>query len=141
MLENYEEGFNKDAFLQKVMEGGKLTKSQAIAACRKAIPKEPYYQKKILKGLKEKYPEAFVVKIAQGAYSQGGLPDILVILDGHYFGFEVKRPLIGEASKLQEMTMARIRAAGGTAEVVSWTEEAIQAIERWREEANGHSRQ
>ncbi len=141
MLENYEESFDKDVFLQKVMEEGQLTKVQAIAACRKAIPKESYYQRKLLKGLKEKYPEAFMVKIAQGAYSQGGLPDILVILDGHYFGFEIKRPLIGEVSKLQEMTMARIRAAGGTTGVVSWTEEAIWAIERWREDANGHSRQ
>lgn len=141
MLEKYEESFDKDAFLQKVMKDGQLTKSKAVEICRKAIPKEPYYQRKLLKGLKEKYPEAFVVKIAQGAYSQGGLPDILVILDGHYFGFEVKRPLIGEVSKLQEMTMARIRAAGGTAEVVSWTEEAIWVIERWRGESNGRSKQ
>ena len=132
MLENYEEGFVKDTFLQRVMKEKQLTKSKAVEACRKAIPKEAYYQRKILKGLKEKYPEAFVVKIAQGAYSQGGLPDILVVLDGHYFGFEVKRPLIGEVSKLQEMTMARIRTAGGTAGVVSWTEEAVEIIERYR---------
>ncbi len=141
MLENYEESFDKDAFLQKVMEDGQLTKSKAVEICRKSIPKEAYYQRKLLKGLKEKYPEAFIVKIAQGAYSQGGLPDILVILGGHYFGFEVKRPLIGEVSKLQEMTMARIRTAGGTAEVVSWPEEAIWVIERWRGESNGRSKQ
>lgn len=141
MLEKYEESFDKDAFLQKVMKDGQLTKNKAVEICRKVIPKEAYYQRKLLKGLKEKYPEAFIVKIAQGAYSQGGLPDILVILDGHYFGFEVKRPLIGEVSKLQEMTMARIRAAGGTAEVVSWTEEAIWVIERWRGESNGRSKQ
>lgn len=140
MLENYEDGFEKDAFLQKVMKDGQLTKSKAVEACRKAIPKEAYYQRKLLKGLKEKYPEAFIVKIAQGAYSQGGLPDILVILDGHYFGFEVKRPLIGKVSKLQEVVIAQIRTAGGTAEVVSWTEEAIQVIERWRGESNGCSK-
>lgn len=141
MLENYEEGFEKDAFLQRVMKEKQLTKSKAVETCRKAIPKEAYYQRKILKGLKEKYPEAFVVKIAQGAYSQGGLPDILVILDGHYFGFEVKRPLIGEVSRLQEVVIARIRTAGGTAEVISWPEEAIQAIERWRGKSDGHSKQ
>lgn len=140
MLENYEEGFDKHTFLQRVMKEKQLTKSKAAETCRKAIPKEAYYQRKILKGLKEKYPEAFVVKIAQGAYSQGGLPDILVVLDGHYFGFEVKRPLIGEVSRLQEMTIARIRTAGGTAEVISWPEEAIQAIERWRGKSNGHSK-
>ena len=141
MLENYEEGFDKDMFLQRVMKERQLTKSKAVEACRKEIPKEAYYQRKILKQLKEKYPEAFVVKIAQGAYSQGGLSDILMILDGHYFGFEVKRPLIGEVSRLQEMTMARIQSAGGTAEVISWPEEAIQVIERWRRKSNGHSKQ
>lgn len=129
MLEGYEEGLDRDMFLQKIMKEKQIPKSKALEVCRKEIPKEAYYQKKVIKGLKERYPEAYIIKIAQGAYSQGGVPDVMVIMDGHYFGFEVKRPLLGAVSKLQGAAMERIRAAGGTAEVVSWPEEAIKAIE------------
>ena len=41
MLEKDEECFDMDAFLQKVMTDGQLTKSKAVEICRKAIPKEP----------------------------------------------------------------------------------------------------
>jgi hypothetical protein len=65
-------------------------------------------------------------------YSEGGIPDVLAVVDGHYFGFEVKRPVVGEPSSLQEQTIRHIRRSGGTAEIVCWPEEAIRTIERWR---------
>lgn len=135
MLERYEPNFDENEFIRSFMEvRGFRTKKEAIAALRKEIKKESYYQDKIKKALKAKYPRAFVVKISLSMYSQAGIPDIMMIYCGHYFGFEVKRPVVGVPSKLQEETIRKITAAGGTALFVRWPEEAIQAVEGYAEE-------
>ena len=131
MLEKYEKNFDEKRFVDGYMaKKGIKTRKQAIAMLRKEIPRESYYQDKIKKEIKKRFPGAFVRKIAQGAYSEGGTPDIMVIWQVHYFGFEVKRPIIGEPSKLQEATIKAIQHAGGTAAVVCWPEEALKIIER-----------
>lgn len=135
MLERYEGNFDEEIFILSFMESrGIKNKKKAMSELRKLIKSEGYYQGKIKDQLKKKYPGAFVRKIAQGAYSEGGTPDILMIKDGHYFGFEVKRPVVGIRSKLQEETVRLIRAAGGTAEFVTWPEEAIAEVERYEQE-------
>lgn len=106
------------------------TKKDTEAWLRSNMPKESYFQKAIIEAIKKQYPESFVRKISLGAYSEGGLPDIMAIVGGHYFGFEVKRPIIGKPSKLQEATIKAIQHAGGTAAVVCWPEEALKIIER-----------
>lgn len=135
MLERYEPNFDESSFIKSFMEArGLRTKKEALAILRKEIKKESYYQDKIKKALKAKYPKAFIKKISQGLYSEAGIPDILMIYEGHYYGFEVKRPVVGVPSKLQEETIRQITAAGGTALFARWPEEAIQAVEqfRWR---------
>lgn len=135
MLEKYEPNFDENEFIKSFMEArGLRTKKEAMAALRKEIKKESYYQDKIKKALKAKYPRAFVVKISLSMYSQAGIPDIMMIYCGHYFGFEVKRPVVGVPSKLQEETIRKITAARGTALFVRWPEEAIQAVEGYAEE-------
>lgn len=135
MLERYEENFDEEIFIMSFMESkGIKNKKKAMSELRKLIKSEGYYQGKIKDQLKKKYPGAFIRKIAQGAYSEGGMPDILMIKDGHYFGFEVKRPVVGIRSKLQEETVRLIRAAGGTSEFVTWPEEAIAEVERYEQE-------
>lgn len=132
MLEKYIENFDEDLFIREFMETKKIrTKQKAMTELRKLIKDEGYFQSKIKKALEEKYPDAFVRKISQGAYSKGGIPDILMIRDGHYFGFEVKRPVVGIRSKLQEQTAKAIQAAGGTAVFVCWPEQAIQEVENY----------
>ena len=132
MLERYEKNFDENAFVKSYMERKQITtKQKALAELRKLIKKEGYYQSKIKEALKRKYPDAFVVKISQGAYSEAGIPDILMIKAGHYFGFEVKRPVVGIRSKLQEETVRKIHAAGGTAAFVCWPEEAIREVEEY----------
>lgn len=132
MLERYEKDFDENAFIKSFMERKQITtKQKALSELRKLIKNEGYYQSKIKEGLKKKYPDAFVVKISQGAYSEAGIPDILMIKDGHYFGFEVKRPVVGIRSKLQEETVRRIHAAGGTVAFVRWPEEAIREVEEY----------
>ena len=90
------------------------------------VHKESYYQAKIIKWLREAYPQAFVWKAQQGPYSRQGIPDICAIIDGHFFGFEVKRPEGGELSPVQAQTIKQINAAGGTALVVSFPAQAQQ---------------
>lgn len=137
MLEKYVPNFVSDEFLQELAAENGIAKKEAMKICQKKIKLETYFQEKVKDGLKRKFPDAYVAKIAQGAYSQSGIPDILCILDGHYFGFEIKRPVLGKVTKLQSATINKIRAAGGTAEVVIWPEEAAEIIKNWRIGKNG----
>ena len=103
MLEKYEKDFDENAFVKSFMERKQITtKRKALSELRKLIKKEGYYQSEIKETLKKKYPDAFVVKISQGAYSEGGIPDVL-----------------------------KIQAAGGTAAFVRWPEEAIREVEEY----------
>lgn len=132
MLEKYEKNFDEKEFVSSFMSSrGITTKREAIKQLRKLIKPEPYYQSAIKKALKKKYPDAFVCKIAQAIYSQGGIPDILMIYKGHYFGFEVKRPVLGVPSPLQEQTIRLIKEAGGTGAFVIWPEQAIEEVEKY----------
>ena len=83
--------------------------------------KESWYQAKIISWLKKAYPTAFIWKAAAGPYSRGGI-------GGQFFGFEVKRPGTGRLSKLQEVTINQIRAAGGFVAVVSYPEQVERFI-------------
>lgn len=136
MLEKYIPDFDPDAFLQELAEEKQVTKKEALAMCRKAVPKEAYFQKKVINGLKKQFPDAYIAKIAQGMYSQGGIPDVLCVLDGHYFGFEIKRPIFGNVSKLQGAAIEKIKNAGGTAGIVTYPEEAAEIIDS-RRNGNG----
>jgi len=99
---------------------------------RSHMPLESYYQDKIKKHLEREYPEtSFVWKESAGIYCQQGIPDICFVLEGQYFGFEVKRPILGVTSKIQEATIASIRRAGGIAEVVATPAEVDTIIEKW----------
>ena len=96
---------------------------------REKIPKESYYQDKIISFLKKTYPKGVAWKEAAGAYSRQGIPDVTFILDGRYYGFEIKRPFLGVLSRIQEQTIKKIRAAGGIAEVVTFPEEVKRIVE------------
>lgn len=60
-------------------------------------------------------------------YGTAGIPDIICCMDGRFFAFEVKNEN-GKATKLQEATLRKIRAAGGTAAVVRSVEEVEHVI-------------
>lgn len=94
--------------------------------------KESWYQARITHWLKGNYPNAFYWKAQAGPYCRQGIPDICAIIDGHFFGFEVKRPEGGRLSKIQEQTIREINNAGGTALVVSYPEQVKEAIEQWQ---------
>ena len=77
--------------------------------------------KAIMKYLKS-VPRCFCWKEHGGMYGTAGIPDIIACINGHFFGFEVKTD-VGKPTKLQEATIRKIRAAGGTAVVVRSVDE------------------
>lgn len=93
------------------------------------LPKEREFQAKILAAIKgwreKKLIDAATIfwKQNAGIYSSGGLPDIMVLSKGKYFGFEVKRPYIGRLTPLQKKTIENINRAGGYACVVTYASE------------------
>ena len=96
---------------------------------RAHLPTESYYQDKIIKHIRELIPSSFVWKAAAGPYSRQGIPDICAVVNGRYYGFEVKRPFIGVLSKIQERTILQIRAAGGKAYVVTYPAEVTEILQ------------
>lgn len=91
------------------------------------IPLERAITDTILKWLKrEGY---WAVKIHGAAYQTAGLPDIVAIdRKGRFVGLEVKRPMIGKVTRLQEKTLQDINLGGGYAVVVRSLEDAQAAI-------------
>ena len=69
-------------------------------------------------------------KDAAGPYQRQGIPDIVGCHDGHFYAFEVKRPLVGELSAIQRHTLTAINAAGGSAYVVTSVEDVRQVFEQ-----------
>jgi hypothetical protein len=59
-------------------------------------------------------PGCFAWKEHGGMYGTAGLPDIICCYRGRFVGLEVKTP-DGKLSKLQEVTIAKIKAAKGEA--------------------------
>lgn len=94
--------------------------------------KEAYYQQKIMDYLRKKYRNnGFFWKAQGGPYGYNGIPDICGTIDGHFFGFEVKRPG-GKPTALQKEVIRRINAAGGTALVVTTVEQVKEAVGQWK---------
>ena len=71
-------------------------------------------------------PNCFFWKEHGGQYGTAGIPDIIACINGHFCGFEVKTD-IGKPTKLQEATIRKILAAGGTAVVVRSVDE-VKAV-------------
>ena len=82
--------------------------------------------KQILKYLKT-VPRCFAWKEHGGMYGTAGIPDIRACVDGRFYAFEVKTDS-GKATKLQEATIQKILAAGGTALVVHSVDEVRIAV-------------
>lgn len=88
--------------------------------------KESDIVKAIMKYLKT-LTGCFCWKEHGGMYGTAGIPDIIACINGRFFGFEVKIEN-GKPTKLQEATIRKILAAGGTALVVRSVAEVRTAI-------------
>jgi hypothetical protein len=93
---------------------------------------------RIVKAIKREYPLAWVFNVHGSPYQEGGIPDLLVCIDGYLLGLEVKHIKPGESREhaldrttpLQRVKIARINAARGTADVVTSVEEAMALVRR-----------
>lgn len=127
-----------------IREAGRLTKAEMKdflktkygippgkfeAVMGEILPRESYYQTNIIEWLQHQFPDAFVWKAAAGPYSRCGLPDVCAIINGQFYGFEVKRPYIGKPTELQKQTIQKIRNAGGMAAVVCFPKDCMEVIE------------
>jgi hypothetical protein len=83
------------------------------------------------------HPHAYVIKQHGSIYTQVGVPDLLVCVDGLFVGMEAKFVRAGESrahalgrvTPLQHEQIAKIRRAGGTAGVVTSVDEALALID------------
>ncbi len=72
-------------------------------------------------------PGCFAWKTHGGVYGTAGIPDIIACVNGRFFAFEVKTTS-GKATQLQQATVRKILAAGGTALVVRSVDEVRDAL-------------
>lgn len=129
MLEHYIENFDPEEYVKRFQKENGCTKKMAIEIMRRKIPAETYYQRNIKKYLEQRYgEEIYVRKVTQGPYSEGGIADLMVVIRGKYIGLEVKRPIVGQPSKLQLENKRLVESAGGTYAIVRWPEEADAVI-------------
>jgi len=80
---------------------------------------------KILRYLKT-VPKCFAWKEHGGMYGTAGIPDIIACIGGRFYAFEVKTP-VGRTTKLQDATIRKILACGGTVSVVRTVDE-VRAV-------------
>lgn len=76
-------------------------------------------------------PDCFAWKEHGDMYGTAGLPDIICCIGGRFIAFEVKTPS-GKLSKLQEITIRKIKEAKGEAYKVTSVEETkviLQSLE------------
>lgn len=108
---------------------GLSSKAKTIQWVKVHVPKESYFQRKIIEYLRRTYPAAVVWKQNNGEYSSmNGIPDVAMLKDGQYYGFEVKRPYLGKLSKIQEKTMGKLSKAGAKVYEVTYVSDVISVM-------------
>lgn len=83
------------------------------------------------------YPNAWVFKVVGSPFQMTGVPDLLVVINGLLFAFEVKFQRPGQSRDLaasrasagQLVQIQRLRRAGAVADVVVSPEEVMALIE------------
>lgn len=84
--------------------------------------------------LLKKTPGCFSWKTHGGMYGTAGIPDIIACLHGRFLAFEVKTET-GKLSKLQEITIQRIKEAEGKAFTVRSVAQVAAILKQLEDEA------
>jgi Holliday junction resolvase len=74
-------------------------------------------------------PECFAWKMHGGMYGVAGIPDIIACINGRFVAFEVKTET-GKLTKLQEITIQKIRNAKGQAFKVTSVAEVAAILKK-----------
>ena len=109
-----------------VLQRGVFKGSSEHIHHQEALMAEKDIVRQILRYLKT-VPGCFAWKEHGGMYGTAGIPDIIACIGGRFFAFEVKTA-DGKPTKLQEATIRKILAAGGTALVVRSADEVRAAV-------------
>ncbi len=91
---------------------------------------EAVLTKRILKALRGK--GGFWTKIHGGAYQATGLPDIIGVYEGCFYGLEVKTPKGGQPTARQALVLRLIKSAGGVSGVVRDPQDALKLLSKHR---------
>ena len=91
---------------------------------------EKTIQSKILRWLRTQ-PDLVAFKVAQGAYSERGVSDIICCVRGRFVALEVKTQT-GKLTKHQERFLERVNNANGVGVVVRSLDDAKKIIEEVR---------
>jgi len=91
--------------------------------------KEADVQKWVQTKLKEAFAgDIYIFKVPQGQYtSRRGIPDLVAGIKGKFVGIEVKTD-VGRLTKLQQLELDRIEAAGSASFVIHGKDESIMKI-------------
>ena len=85
--------------------------------------------------LLKRTPGCFSWKTHGGMYGTAGIPDIIACLHGRFVAFEVKTET-GKLSKLQEITIQRIKEAGGKAFTVRSAAQVAAILKQLEDDAH-----
>lgn len=96
---------------------------------KKNIPLETYYQEKVIEYM-SKNVDCFYWKAQAWGYGRGGIPDVCCIIKGLFYGFEIKRPVVGIPSALQLQVKREIEEVGGKVYFVTWVDEVKDILDR-----------
>lgn len=96
--------------------------------------------KRHLKVYLAEIPDMFYYSATAGAFSTGGIPDIIGSHKGRFFAIEVKAPgrrgeLNRGASGLQVQQILKIRGSGGMAMIFDGSDDDWHDLRNWIEEA------
>lgn len=95
-----------------------------------ARKRETRRQQNIRKAFKRKYGRnLWCFKVHGGPFQQDGIGDIVGVVHGLGFMFEVKEP-DGTPSEIQEETVQDFKDAGGIAAIIVEVDEAFRLIDR-----------
>ena len=84
--------------------------------------------------LLRKTPNCFCRKEHGGMYGTAGIPDIIACINGRFVAFEVKTET-GKVTKLQEITIQRIKEAKGKAFTVRSAAQVAAILKELEDEA------
>ena len=97
---------------------------------------EKTLQGAIVRAVKRTYPDAWVFHPVGGPIQTIGIPDLLVVVEGHLYAFEIKHQKPGESAEhaygrttpQQRLQIDLLRRAGATATTVLSVEEVLAEL-------------
>ena len=90
---------------------------------------ESRLQSRIRRALHRQFPGCRFYKMHGNEFMESGIPDLIGVVEGHFFALEVKHPDTGHGvTPIQQAQLDRLEEAGATVAVVESVDEAIAVV-------------